>query len=214
MLPAGQQETGPADRSTDRLGKVLHHVVAHPAVYEVVQRACGYGRLAKALGAHLAETDGASVLDVGAGTGSLAELLPSSATYIWLDSDTVKLGRFRAKSPAGLALLADATRIPLVDRAVDYAVCVAVSHHLTDAQLRELVSELQRVVRRKLVFADATYSPALRARLLWRYDRGGNPRPVEDITQPLSESFVLETKSVVRAAHDHLVCVGVPKSPG
>jgi hypothetical protein len=38
---------------------------------------------------------------------------------------------------------------------IDVALCLALSHHLTDVQLERMIDELRGVVRRGLVFFDA-----------------------------------------------------------
>ena len=76
----------------------------------------------------------------------------------------------------GSSLLGDGTQIGLRDKSVDYGQCIAVTHHLTDAQLPKLVAELARVVRKKLFFLDALDTDAWQSTLMWKYDRGSNPR--------------------------------------
>src|SRR5207248_3958899 len=89
----------PADdhAADDAVARVLHRAVARPAVYDVVQRLAGREAVYRRLRAALAGLRGMSILDVGAGTGALARVIPKSAHYIWLDSDVRKLGGFRAK---------------------------------------------------------------------------------------------------------------------
>jgi ubiquinone/menaquinone biosynthesis C-methylase UbiE len=47
---------------------------------------------------------------------------------------------------------ASASQIGLKDKSVDIATCIAMSHHLTDAQLSSAVREFARVCRSKLIF--------------------------------------------------------------
>jgi hypothetical protein len=44
---------------------------------------------------YLVQVENQFVLDVGAGTGNFAWLLPPAATYLWLDNDLQKLGGFK-----------------------------------------------------------------------------------------------------------------------
>ena len=70
------------------------------------------------------------MLDVGAGTGLYLALFPSTAKYIWLDNDREKLQGFQTRASAAVpAILGDGTRIGLHDKSVDYATCIAVTHH-------------------------------------------------------------------------------------
>jgi SAM-dependent methyltransferase len=175
-------------------------------VYDLVQRLAGLDAVFRRIGSALAETDGALVLDAGAGTGLVESRLPSPARYIWLDPDPQKLRGFRAKSQAP-ALLADATRIPLRDRSVDWVLSTFVSHHLDDAQLGQMLDELRRVSSR-IFFLDAVLSPRLRSRLLWRYDRGRHPRTAQTLRQELAARFHLVTDEEFSVHHHYLLLTG------
>jgi SAM-dependent methyltransferase len=166
------------------VGRALKTIVSTPAVYDTVQRLAGAAVVFERLRSVLAEADGGVVLDAGAGTGRLREALPRSSRYLWLDTDRRKLAGFAAKSDA--AILGDATRIPLKDDSVDWAVSVGVSHHLDDDELGQMLAELARVARRRVVFLDAVVTPSLKSRGLWRYDRGRHPRRADDLKSALA----------------------------
>src|SRR6266511_6264527 len=150
----------------------LERIAANPVVYDVVQGLAGARKIGEQLRRCFAGAHGV-VLDVGAGTGSVEAILPTTTCYVWLDADSPKLTRFLAKS-ASTAILADATAIPLRDRSVDWSVSIGVSHHLDEASLRLMLDELRRVTRERFVFLDAVASSRLQSRLMWRYDRGGH----------------------------------------
>jgi len=109
------------------VGRVAASLASIPFVYDAIQRAAGARKVAARLQPLLASAGDARIVDVGAGTGSLEALLSPSARYLWLDPDPVKLRGFRSKSQAP-AVLADATRIPLRDRSVEWAFSIAISH--------------------------------------------------------------------------------------
>src|SRR6185437_6493490 len=111
-----------------------------PKVYDAVQRVAGAVESQRRLRRALDDIDGAVVLDVGAGTGTLEAILPTQAQYIWLDTDVEKLAGFRTHSTSP-AILGDATRLPLRDNSVDWAVSAGVSHHLDDDQLERMLDE-------------------------------------------------------------------------
>lgn len=184
--------------------RALASIVALPFVYDVVQRLVGietiYGRIRPLLG----PTEGALVLDAGAGTGNLERLLPESARYIWLDPDPQKLRGFRANSQAP-ALIADATRIPFRDQSVDWVVSAFVSHHLDDDQLAQMLNELGRVMKDRLLFLDAVDAPARMSRLLWRYDRGRHPRSAERLIGELRGRFEIDSAEEFTILHRYLL---------
>jgi SAM-dependent methyltransferase len=187
-------------------GRALASVVARPAVYDLVQRLAGIETIFGKVRRPLAATAGGLVLDVGAGTGIVEPQLPSSARYVWLDSDPQKLRGFRAKSNAP-ALLADATGIPLRDACVDWALSIFVSHHLDDAQLGQMLNELRRVSKR-VFFLDAVLSPRRTSRLLWRYDRGRHPRPADVLRRQLAARFSLLEDEEFTVRHTYLLLTG------
>ena len=185
-------------------GRALESIVAVPAVYDLVQRLAGAESLFRRMRPVLAQTEGAVVLDAGAGTGSLEALLPPSAHYLWLDTDSQKLTGFRKKSTAP-AILGDATRIPLRDRSVDWAMSIGVSHHLDDDELGRMLDELRRVANRRLFFLDAVLNPTYTSRLLWRYDRGRHPRSADTLRRLLAARFTIVSDEEFTIRHRYLL---------
>lgn len=152
------------------------------------------------------------VLDVGAGTGNYASILPPSVTYLWLDNDTQKLRSFKKKWPAGLATIGDATQIGLKDKSVDYVFCVDLSHHLSDLELPLLFAEIARISKQKFIFLDAVkYKKSVISNLLWKVDRGSYPRSDEMICSFIERWFELEQIEHYTIYHRYLLCVGRPK---
>src|SRR5262245_43666529 len=124
--------------------RILHSIVAKPAVYNLVQWLAGAGKSRARVRRALANTSGV-LLDIGAGTGLYADVLPAATRYVWLDNDPEKLAGFRRAHPKKLAFLGDASRMPIRDSAVDYAMSISVSHHLTDAELDAFLRTVARV---------------------------------------------------------------------
>ncbi len=122
-------------------------VADDPRVYDLIQLLAGGPVMDARLRRALAGASGALVLDVGAGTGNLARLLPAETTYWALDEDPAKLRRLEAKVPRARRLLRSALETGLGDASVDWSVCVDVAHHLDDAELPRLVAELARITR-------------------------------------------------------------------
>ena len=194
---------------------LAHRIVSNPWVYDQIQRLLGYARLRQYLQPHLQQADGQTILEVGAGTGNSATMLPSDARYLWSDNDPRKLEGYRAKYPTGRGMLCDATRLPLHDQSVDYTLCVAVAHHISDEQLPRLVGELARVTRRKLILWDPVeYRASAVSRLLWHYDRGSYPRQSEALCRALEADFTLEQVEQPVIYHRYVLCVGLPRRAG
>lgn len=186
-------------------------LIEDPRLYDVVQRLAGPQVTARKLRVILAGAGGRRVLDVGAGTGSLARVLPPGVEYWALDSDPLKLRRLAHKVPGARRLLRSALDTGLEDGAADWTVCVAVAHHLDDAQLPQLIAELARVTGGRLVFVDPLWTGRLGpGRLLWGIDRGSYPRREATLVAALRERFELERFDRYRTLHEYLLCVGRP----
>ncbi len=152
------------------------------------------------------------MLDVGAGTGIALSLLPEHTRYIWLDTDTAKLRGVRTPGAHARAIIGDATRLPLRDRCVDVALCLAVSHHLTDARLEAMLGELARVVHRRLIFLDAlVVGASIRSRLLWAIDRGRHPRTLDTLRAAIERRFEIVTLEEYAVHHRYVLCTAVPR---
>jgi SAM-dependent methyltransferase len=191
--------------------RVAHRGASHPAVYDAIQRTVGTPRTRELLRQHLAGADGKTVLDVGAGTGRFRDALPVGAKYVWLDNDAQKLAGFKAKRPEDETILADATAIPLGDKSVDYALCVAVAHHLPADAFPRLVSELARVVRERVLFVDALGEQAAIVKLLWGFDRGTYPRSADELLSALGEAFEVDEVERYAKLHRYLFCAARPR---
>lgn len=90
---------------------------------------------------------GGSVLDVGAGTGTVAAALAGRGYDAWgVDGSPEMLAVARAKGVQGVA--APSVRLPFLDDSFDGAVTVATLHHVAEAgAVHDTIVEMVRVVR-------------------------------------------------------------------
>jgi SAM-dependent methyltransferase len=193
------------------LGRLHYALLGNPRVYEFHQAYGGGRPVAAQVKRHLDDVTGATLLDVGAGTGMVGGLLSPGTRYVWLDNDRLKLRGLLSKRMACFAVLGDATRLPFASEAADWTVMVDVSHHLPDGTLNEALDEAARVTRDRFLFVDALRGPRLRSRLLWQLDLGRFPRTHDELIRALETSFDLETVEHFRVHHDHLLCVCAPR---
>ena len=91
----------------------------------------------------------ARVLDVGCGTGALAERLAESGyEVVGLDPSAGMLEVMRRRAPATVAVQGSATEMPFADGEFDLSVSVATMHHIADPDgVRAALIEMVRVVR-------------------------------------------------------------------
>ncbi len=153
------------------------------------------------------------VLDLGGGTGAVADYWPSTTQYICLDIDPLKLEGFRRRNPTGVALLADAIRVPIASASLDAVLCTAVSHHLPDALLPQMLREAARVLKPdgNFLFLDAVWNPRRPiGRLIWRYDRGSHPRTAATLQSHISSHLRITHWEQFSIHHEYVLCVATP----
>jgi ubiquinone/menaquinone biosynthesis C-methylase UbiE len=195
---------------------LLHRLVAIPAVYELAQRLVGSQQSAARFTAALARLPaGTRVLDVGAGTGLARKCLPPGCSYTACEPDPQKCVRLLEVCPEEAVMRASAAAIPSADASFDACLLSAVTHHLTDGDLKTAVHEIRRVLVPHGTFflLDALWAPkSLRGRFLWAVDRGSHPRTLSQIVQSLQECFVIDETILWSIHHHYALLVCRPKS--
>lgn len=200
-----------AEREPSALARLQYAVLGNPRLYDFHQKHGGGRPIAAQVGQALGDVGDATLLDVGAGTGMVAGLVPPGTRYVWLDNDTLKLRGFVSKSIDSFAVLGDAARLPFGDRVADRTVMVEVSHHLPNDVLRACLDEVARVTRDRFLFVDALRGARLRSKLLWQLDLGRFPRGERELVEALEVSFEVEKVERFRVNHDHVLCVCIPR---
>jgi ubiquinone/menaquinone biosynthesis C-methylase UbiE len=201
---------------TTILRRLSDSLTLSPHVYDKIQFLAGFPAIIPLLQPYLDEIAGYSLLDVGAGTGLYMPLFPSTTRYIWSDIDPKKLEGFRAKAANRSAettfgFMSDSMMLALGDKTVDYALCAAMSHHISNEVLDHLFKELARVVKKKLIFIDALKSPRLVSRMLWAVDRGSFPRTSPSLCFALERYFDIESLEPFEIYHQYILCISTPK---
>ncbi|HYH11526.1 MAG TPA: methyltransferase domain-containing protein [Thermomicrobiales bacterium] len=92
---------------------------------------------------------GSKILDVGCGTGVLAErLLREGYDVTGADPFAAMLDRMRARDPRLKTVQASGQRLPFDDNSFDLTYCVAVMHHIADPKdVRDTLVEMCRVTK-------------------------------------------------------------------
>ena len=193
------------------LVKALHWIASFGPVYDMIQTACGiqliYRRFRRVLNTH---TRYKTVLDVGGGTGRIRTHLSSDCKYYCLDNEAPKLLHFRRQTAGALAILGDATKAPVAGSSMDLVLCVAAAHHMNDSELKEMLSEITRILRPGgfLFFHDPLQRPGwLPGRILWSLDRGSHPRSKEALLGILTKHLRIIHQEEFRLAHQYLLLV-------
>ena len=196
------------------LTALAHRIASHPRVYDWIQRAAGVAKVHARLAEAFERINPRGVmLDVGGGTGINSFLWHGRGRYVCLDLDALKLRGYRDNHPAGAAIQADATRMPIADSSADVLLCKFVVHHLDDDAVARLMDEAHRVLRPDghVIVIDPVWNPSRRvARVMWKYDRGAFPRPADAIAQIVSRRFALRQRERFCVWHEYVLIVATP----
>lgn len=98
-----------------------------------------------------------SILDVGAGSGTLLNYLKSRLPRFELLSIGLEVSPESARGIANnghLALRGNALSLPFADNSIDYVFCTLFLHHLNDGAALKLLVEMQRVAKQKMIVVD------------------------------------------------------------
>ena len=98
-----------------------------------------------------------AVLDVGSGSGDIPEairgMLPGRPVLaLALDRDPIAAASARRRSLN--VVRGDALRLPFADRAIDLVIAVKFAHHFHGPRLDQLLGEMARVARCRVVVLD------------------------------------------------------------
>jgi len=186
------------------LKRFAERVASNPRAYELIQSLLGARVMFRALQEAIPDRN-ALTLDVGSSSGgAVAKIV---AKTIAIDIDLAPLA-LRAR----VAVQGDARAIPLRGRSVPMTTCVAVSHHLDDTGLAAALAEIARVTSGVFVFVDAVRNDRrFLSRLLWRYDRGANPRTAVELESAIAREFEIERVVRFQYLHQYWLAIGRPR---
>lgn len=183
-------------------------IASRPLFYELIQLLAGQPITVRHL--RRAIDDPAGALDVGsAGGGATRNLLRDPVS---VDVDLVSIAALARRRPGARAVVASAAALPFRPRSFKTVVCSAVAHHLDDATFAAALAEMARVTAGKLVFVDGLRNDRrLVSKLLWRYDRGRNPRTRDELLEAIGRSFSIEAIDEYQHGHQVMLCVARPR---
>lgn len=101
----------------------------------------------------------ATLLDVGTGIGDIPACARAGGARVGVALETIGLERNVAlagvsRQSTGLAVCADARRLPFADHSIDVVVCSQTLHHFFDADAQHVLIELDRVARERVIVSD------------------------------------------------------------
>ena len=101
----------------------------------------------------------ATLLDVGTGLGDIPCRARSVAKEKGIDLMTIGLDAscilaIASRKSVGASVCADALRLPFADNSVDIVMCSQVLHHFANGEALNLLREMNRVARRRVIVSD------------------------------------------------------------
>jgi SAM-dependent methyltransferase len=174
----------------------IWNVLDRPAVWKKVQAVLGYYTVRaykRMLAAQLQLTGSEAVLDVGCGTGEYSQLL-RFGQYVGVDFNESYIrwanGAYGVAGKVSFFAM-DVGKVPSLNTRLDAAFCVAVTHHLSDAELKKLVADVMAAVSTRFVIVDLVLPAAWNnplSHVLIRMDRGRHGRSRKDLLAVLGET--------------------------
>lgn len=164
----------------DRWGGLLEH----PFISRI-QRTCLDGLRVEKLSNILRPFDFENVLDVCCGVGEYSSL--KKCPYVGIDNSLFHIAYAQKKYKVPTFIDGDAKQLPFQDNTFSAVMLACASHHFSDRDFREVLSEMKRVSRKYLIVDDAvrtvTQSPA--SKFFYKLDRGTNFRTMPEMEQIL-----------------------------
>lgn len=165
----------------------LYRMLENPGVYRRFQKLLGGpAALRRLVTEYVRPSDGVRLLDIGCGTGSLLEYLPSSVSYVGFDvnSSCIDVARRRYHDRGRFFHARVGEEPPEIgDSRFDLVVAIGLLHHLTDEDARHVLRTAARVLISGGAFVsiDGTLHGGQHwlSRLLARLDRGSEVRSPE-----------------------------------
>ncbi len=193
------------------LKRIARAAAANPRLYEIIQKLAGREAVRREIERRVSVQARGRWLDIGSSSGSIDSTRLGSR-LVQLDIDLQPLALARSRTTHLLAVCADASALPFRSAAFDVTSCFAVSHHLDDGALSRSLSEIARVTRETFVFFDAVrVDSRLLSRLLWKYDRGANPRTSLTLEKALVADFDVAESSSFTVLHRYVLFVLRPR---
>jgi SAM-dependent methyltransferase len=203
-------------------------------IYRIFQSAAVYERFQRLLGSNAARrrfvedflrpSPGATILDIGCGTGAILDYLPEGAGYVGYDLNPRYIEEARRKYPGrGRFFCARVEEAPEEPGGFDLVLAMAILHHLDDSEAGRLLASAHRHLRPggALVTLDPVRHPRQSpiARLLVALDRGRRVRTAQEYRDlaaahfPSVETALLTDLLPIPYSHFLMRAVTAPPPP-
>jgi 2-polyprenyl-3-methyl-5-hydroxy-6-metoxy-1,4-benzoquinol methylase len=180
----------------------LWQILDHPVVWEISRYALDIGfslyrKRVRMMHEWGILSDAPSIVDVGCGIGSYAEI--TKGRYLGIDQNCrfVEYARRKHKRPNQSFRCINATTLVKEQSAFELALMVDFLHHLEDEQCVQLLKDCSRLANQYVIsFEPITYQPNPVGRWIVEHDRGEYPRSLDELYQFFKEAELDIVKSV------------------
>ncbi|PYL36144.1 MAG: hypothetical protein DMF38_02345 [Verrucomicrobia bacterium] len=179
-----------------------------PRVYNLLQSLTGGSRdRADFVKRHVLFRSDEKVVDAGCGTGSALEFLPP-VKYVGFDPNSGYIHAAQSRYGSRGQFLcgdADSSEVWELVQSADTFLSFGVLHHLTDSQIRKILSLAQRCLRQsgRFIFYEPCFSARddVLGRICMNLDRGGNIKTDQAWRALLSEYFATLEEHIRRPVY-------------
>jgi SAM-dependent methyltransferase len=163
----------------------IHRILDRPRVYERIQRILGADAARRRIVQEfLRPFDGARILDIGCGTGSLLDYLPAKVDYVGYDLNRAYIesarARYGQRARFFCARVGGEGDAAGERSSFDFVVAKSLLHHLSDGEADGLLVTARRVLRQGGVFLSSDpvrhEGQSIVTKLLLSLDRGRSIR--------------------------------------
>lgn len=175
----------------------LYRLLESASVYERFQKALGAGSARRRfVSVFLRPRDGARLLDIGCGTGSLLDYLPEHVQYVGFDLNPKYIEsarrRYGARGQFHCAKVGEEAAV-IGDGLFDFVVAKGMLHHLTDDDAHHLLDMARRHLAPQGTFVsfDNVFheGQSWLSRALTALDRGGSVRSPQQYQELIEAHF-------------------------
>jgi len=185
---------GPAPRPDSKVLQTLRSVLSVPAAYNLWWKMVGGPGLVKVLVTEYVKAgDGARILEIGCGPGTVAGYL-SGSEYVGFDVSSKYIEMARKRFPQAQFFCERVSKFSLaIQQSFDTVLALGIVHHLDDQEARQLFQIAHDALRSggKLVTFDGVWTDrqSRAARWLLARDRGEHVRSEQEYMTIASQVF-------------------------
>ena len=184
-------------------------LLENPALFELWQQIVGAEKWKKRIASEFMKPFyGARILDIGCGTGAMLKYIPLSlkAEYTGCDVNLEYIRRAEKRFKGrGSFICCNADSIPASATGLDFVLCIAVLHHLTDETCLKLMALAAKRLNRngKLLIVEPvrTARQSMLEKFLMRNDRGKNIKSENEYRQFARQYFSSAESRIISDSH-------------